>query len=182
MRFHLHLDPSRVPDDIVTCRRPDTPLRLQLGGRAAVSPRTALPVLQSAVGDTARAARSDAWFSLPVDELGHLLVVPAGATVHGDVRAHAVWVAGEVAGRVTATGGVLVVDAGGCVRGGLDGQGPVVVAGRVRTGPGRAAIVARGRLDLACTAHVVGEVFHDVVALYEGARLDGGLRAVRRRR
>jgi len=181
MRFQLHLDPSRRPAEADVSRRTETPLRLQLGGTAAVSSRTALPVLRSAVGDGAPAARPDAWFSLPVDDLGRLLVVPAGATVHGDVQAHAVWVAGEVAGRVTATGGVLVVDAGGCVRGGLDGQGPVVVAGRVRARPGGAAIVARGRLDLACTAHVVGEVFHDVVALYEGARLDGGLRAVRRR-
>ena len=135
-----------------------------------------MPVLQEVV--TAAAAPSappmPAWFSAPLEQ-GATLVVPAGARLRGDCQAEHIWVLGEVDGRVRATSGTLVVAAGARVRGTVDGAGPVVIAGRVDARAGRPAVVARGRLDIAGTARITGKVMHGVVALYDGARVDGAL-------
>jgi cytoskeletal protein CcmA (bactofilin family) len=177
MRFDLQLDPARVPHGAV----PDA-----VASPLPVQASVPVPVLRAAVSlDSASGgapAHADAcgpvtWFQLSPEDRAHVLVVPAGSQVVGDLSAPAVWVSGAVTGRVRATGGALVVDVGGRVDGGVVGAGPVVVAGQVGARAGRAAVVAHGRLDLAGTARVSGDVFHGVVAVYEGAWVDGSLRA-----
>ena len=84
-------------------------------------------------------------------------------------------------GRVEATAGTLVVAAGAQVHGSVEGSGHVVIAGRVVARGGCTAVSAHGRLDIACTAHITGTVRHGVVALYEGAHIDGDLLALPRR-
>lgn len=141
----------------------------------------ALPVLQQAVAAPGVAPPPAGWFS--VEAAGsNTLVVPAGARVRGDCCAESVHVHGEVLGRVRATRGLLLVAPGARVRGGVEGHGPVVVAGFVQAARGADAVVAHGRLDLACSARVVGAVCHDVVAIYEGARVSGVMRGLDRRR
>ncbi|CAN7373837.1 bactofilin family protein [Rhizobacter sp. LjRoot28] len=112
------------------------------------------------------------WLHLPRPAQG-LFVVPVGTRIAGDCRARHVWVRGEVTGRVTATEGLLVVDLGARVLGGVEGSGSVVIAGSVAAGHAEHAVIARGRLDLACTAIIHGSVQHGLVTIYEGAAVDG---------
>ena len=184
MRFQLNLDPSRLPvgpeadpagDPLAGSR--DRPSARPSGRSDGLSvPPQRIPVLQAVVpaASTPPQPLEPAWFSAPL-AVGSTLVVPAGACVRGDCQAEHVWVLGEVHGRVRATGGTVVVAAGARVRGGVAGAGPVVIAGRVDAPRGRPAVVAHGRLDIASTAHITGTVVHGVVALYEGARIDGDL-------
>ncbi len=96
-------------------------------------------------------------------------VVPAGARVRGDCCAESVHVHGEVLGAAAPPAGCCSWGrARGC--GGVEGHGPVVVAGLVQASRGADAVVAHGLLDLACSARGVGAVRHEVVAIYEGAR------------
>ena len=180
MKFHLDLDPGRVPGT----HHPEPGHRLRHPDRAeAVAPPPAgpvahlhVPVLHAAVPPAvARPAPPDpAWFIASAVD-GATLVVPVGARVRGHCTAPHVWVLGEVDGHVCATGGTLVVAAGAVVRGGVEGAAAVVIAGRVQARRGRAAVLALGRLDIAGSAHITGTVLHGVVALYEGARVDGAL-------
>jgi len=184
MRFQLNLDPSSVPlgretgpEHQPTAAGRDLPrVRPSRRAEGVSTPYQGVPVLQEAVPAAAKPSTPSepAWFSTPLVH-GSTMVVPAGARVRGDCQADHVWVLGEVDGRVFATGGTVVVAAGGHVRGGVDGAGAVVIAGRVDARWGRPAVVARGRLDIAATAHITGTVVHGVVALYEGARIDGEL-------
>ena len=184
MKFHLDLDGRHAQ------AHANTPVDPSPGGgdvRLAPAPRpgrhrepAVLPVLQQAVAATA-GTPLPGWFA--VEATGATtLVVPAGARVRGDCVAESVHVHGEVLGRVRATQGLLLVAPGARVRGGVEGHGPVVIAGLVQAHRGRDAVVAHGRLDLACSARVVGTVCHEVVAIYEGARVSGVLRALDRRR
>ena len=150
------------------------PTRRAMGASARAP---GMPVLHDVVGAAAAPVgllAAPAWFSASL-ERASTLIVPAGAHVRGHCQAPHVWVFGEVVGRVCATGGTVVVAEGARVRGGVDGAGPVVIAGRVDARRGRPAVVARGRLDIAGTARITGTVVHGVVALYEGARVDGPL-------
>lgn len=112
------------------------------------------------------------WLSLPRPAQG-LFVVPIGTRIAGDCRAPHVWVRGEVTGRVIATEGILIVDAGARVLGGVEGSASVVIAGSVAAGRTGHAVIARGRLDLACTAVIHGSVQHGVVTIYRGAIVNG---------
>ncbi|WP_157603977.1 polymer-forming cytoskeletal protein [Rhizobacter sp. Root1221] len=182
MKFHLDLDlePGRVPDS----PHPDPDYRLRnaphgeevapiQGGPVA---HVRVPVLHAAVRPpVARPPPPEpAWFTASQAD-GPTLVVPVGARVRGHCQAQHVWVLGEVDGHVCATSGTLVVAAGARVRGGVMGAAAVVIAGRVQGRRGRPAVVAHGRLDIACSAHITGTVVHGVVALYEGARVEGDL-------
>jgi len=199
VKFHLDLDERNVPANTPAhapahgpasppAPVPADPSGAGDGRRALVLGRPGrqrrepvdVPVLQQAVAVPAGAPRPG-WFT--VDAAGsNTLVVPAGARVRGDCCAESVHVHGEVLGRVRATGGLLLVGPGARVRGGVEGHGPVVVAGLVQASRGADAVVAHGRLDLACSARVVGAVCHEVVAIYEGARVTGVLRGLDRRR
>lgn len=182
MRFQLNLDPSRVPlgseadpaRDVPQASHDGANLRRHTVGESGRS--QGVPVLQEVVTAAAESSRSSvpAWFCAPLQR-GATLVVPAGARLRGNCQAEHVWVLGEVDGRVRATSGTLVVAEGARVRGGVHGDGPVVIAGRVEARRGRPAVVARGRLDIASTARVTGKVMHGVVAIYQGARVDGPL-------
>lgn len=133
------------------------------------------PVHASADGSRREPLDTDAmaqWLDLPRPTRG-LLVVPIGTRIAGDCRARHVWVRGEVTGRVTATEGLLVVDVGARVLGGVEGRASVVIAGSVAGGRAGHAVIARGRLDLACTAVIHGSVQHGLVTIYEGATVDG---------
>lgn len=183
MKFHLDLDGRGAPAPAnPSVDPPPVADEVRLGpvpprgrGREPVD----LPVLQQAVAAPAGTPQP-CWFT--VDSAGaNTLVVPAGARVRGDCHAESVHVHGEVLGRVRATQGLLLVAPGARVRGGVEGHGPVVIAGRVQAARGRDAVVAHGRLDLACSARVVGAVCHEVVAIYDGARVTGVLRALDRR-
>ena len=194
MRFHLDLDPSGldprpappVPQQAsaattATTAPPPDPSPPSSRCSPSSAPPSPLPVLHAAVpawkaGAPPRAvvASEPGWYSATPGQQG-TLVIPAGCRVTGDCRAAQVWVAGEVAGNVFATAGTLVVAEGACVRGRLEGAGHVVVAGQVKAARGQPAVLARGRLDIACTAHITGRVVHDVIAIYEGARIDGDI-------
>lgn|GEM_PF-3365992 len=183
MKFHLDLDGRH------TQARAHTPVDPSPWGddvRFAPVPRpgrrrepAVLPVLQQAVAAPA-GTPSAAWFTVEAPG-ATTLVVPVGACVRGDCLAESVHVHGEVLGHVRATRGLLLVAPGARVRGGVEGHGPVVIAGLVQATGGRHAVVAHGRLDLACSARVVGAVCHEVVAIYDGARVTGALRALNRR-
>jgi len=183
MKFHLDLDghPSPARADVPGTAPDDPPRRPPSAGSGPFRRNpTDLPVLQQAVVAQAPPPHPG-WFT--VDAAGaDTLVVPAGARIRGDCCAGSVHVHGEVTGRVRATTGLLLVAHGGRVRGGVEGAGPVVVAGRVQARRGTPAVVARGRLDLACSARVEGDVCHDVVAVYDGARVTGVLRSLDRGR
>lgn len=187
MKFQLDLDGRRSPPHTNGAVDPvprDGGVRLApvvaRPGGAGRAP-AALPVLQQAVATPGGASPQAGWFS--VEAAGsNTLVVPAGARVRGDCCAESVHVHGEVLGRVRATRGLLLVAPGARVRGSVEGHGPVVVAGLVQATRGGDAVVAHGRLDLACSARVVGAVCHDVVAIYEGARVTGVMRGLDRRR
>lgn len=164
------------------------------GMQAAIDLVRRLPVLRSVVSPDFQAARAgpdaaaraggegltvqgelDAQsrcLTLALPETG-LLEVPPGTRIVGDCRAPNVWVRGEVAGRVVATGRFLVVDVGARVLGGIDGAALVVVAGEVVGAASGPAVVARGRLELAGTARVHGAVHHRALSIHEGARIEG---------
>lgn len=158
--------------DVVPCATPvrvrKVPvLRTEVGGPSSTMATTGGALREALDGDA-----SAQWLSLPRPAEG-LLVVPIGTRIVGDCRARHVWVRGEVTGRVTATAGLLVVDAGARVLGGVEGNASVVIAGAVAGGRAGPAVIARGRLDLACTAVIHGSVHHGVVAIYEGATVHG---------
>jgi len=107
----------------------------------------------------------------------HTLVVPAGATVHGHFEARCVHIQGTVHGRVSATEGCLVIDAGATVIGSVQGAGTVVIAGRVRGQGGEPAVSAAGTLRLAQSARIKGCVQYTDIEVYAGAKVVGPLRA-----
>ena len=184
MKFHLDLDGRHAPANGPAPADPSgggghrAPVLARPGRprREAVD----VPVLQQAVAAPAGSPQPG-WFT--VEAAGsNTLVVPAGARVRGDCCAGSVHVHGEVLGCVRAMHGLLLVAPGARVRGSVEGHGPVVIAGLVQASRGADAVVAHGRLDLACSARVVGAVCHEVVAIYEGARVTGALRGLERRR
>ena len=186
MNFHLDLDGWRspAPPGMAGDAAPADPHARAAPLPVRPGPRrrepAAVPVLHQAVAAPARPPQPG-WFTAEAAGV-NTLVVPAGARVRGDCCAESVHVHGEVLGRVRATRGLLLVAPGARVRGGVEGHGPVVIAGLVHAARGTDAVVAHGRLDLACSARVVGAVCHDVVAIYDGARVAGVLRALDRRR
>ncbi len=106
------------------------------------------------------------------------LVVPRGAAVQGDVEAGNVLVCGTVHGNVHAHGGDVVIDRGGRVEGRVSGTAAIVIAGDVRAGADRPAVVSQGLLCLAETACVQGRVHYTVIEIYRGARVAGSLLAL----
>jgi cytoskeletal protein CcmA (bactofilin family) len=177
MRFQLDLDPSRHPAHPPAVAAADTPPADAGRALVAIDARPQrVPVLTDSVV-SASPDTTPAWFTAEV-VADQTLVVPAGAQLRGDCSAHSVCVWGEVRGRVRATGGMLVVMPGGRVRGSVEGAAAVVIAGQVTCERGRDAVVAHGRLDLAASARISGNVRHDVVAVYRGAKVDGRLVSV----
>jgi cytoskeletal protein CcmA (bactofilin family) len=112
--------------------------------------------------------------SRPVDTL----MVPRGAVMQGNIEARCIHIQGTVYGRVTATSGALVVGRGGIVFGSVCGAGDVVIAGQVQVPPGgRTAVQAHGRLHLAASARVRGQVRYAALSWCQGALVSGAMGA-----
>ena len=100
-------------------------------------------------------------------------LIAAGTEIVGDVRfGHQLYLNGRVTGDIVAyeeTGATMVVSETGSVAG--DIQVPnVVISGRVE-----GDVYASGKIELAATARVIGNVYYRLMEMQLGALVDGQL-------
>ena len=103
-------------------------------------------------------------------------VVPADATVRGDLTCKSIRIQGELTGSVRATG-LVVVEEGAVLNGQVLQAEIVVLYGTVAATVNQAAIRSKGLVVLAESARVIGHVQCGSVAIYQGARLVGTVQA-----
>ena len=108
--------------------------------------------------------------------LDDALVVPAGASMRGYLRCHALLLVGDVVGNVHCTVGPVVIRSGASLKGRLVATGDVYVCGTVGDSGGGAVITTRGKLTLAPGARVDGDVRSAYLDVYDGAVLNGAAR------
>lgn len=106
------------------------------------------------------------------------LVVPAGATIRGDIEAESVLIYGAVHGRVASGTGPMILAEGSEVQGTVEAQGDVLAAGRIDA-PDGVAIKATGKLTLTEKADIAGEVQYRTIAVYEGATIEGNIKPLK---
>ncbi len=106
-------------------------------------------------------------------QLQDALVVPAGALIRGYLRCGALLLVGDVVGNIHCTGGPVVIRSGASLKGRLVAAGDVYVCGTVGESGGGAVITTRGKLTLAPSARVDGDVRSGRLEVHEGAVLRG---------
>jgi len=106
-------------------------------------------------------------------QLEDALVIPAGALVRGYLRCGALLLVGDVVGNIHCTGGPVVIRSGASLQGRLVASGDVYVCGTVGERGGGVVISTRGKLTLAPSARVDGDVRSGRLELHEGAVLRG---------
>ena len=107
-------------------------------------------------------------------------VVPSAVRVRGDVEVPgAVVLDGVIEGGLTA-GGHIVLQAGSRVIGTVRGKGDVTVAGTVEaSNKDSLTLVCHGKLTVAGTAKITGDVEYTRIAVHEGGLVSGKLEAIR---
>lgn len=101
-------------------------------------------------------------------------VVPAQATIRGDVEGKALLLEGNIVGNVRVDGPIIIMHTAK-VTGTVECTGDLIIAGTVENdGDERPCITSsQGKLVLTMSARVRGEVRYKTIALYDGAILDG---------
>lgn len=101
-------------------------------------------------------------------------VVPAQATIRGDVEGKALLLEGNIVGNVRVTGPIIIMHTAK-VTGTVECTGDLIIAGTVENDDEQRPCItsSQGKLVLTMSARVRGEVRYKTIALYDGAILDG---------
>lgn len=108
--------------------------------------------------------------------LGQTTVVPAAATMTGELACGAIQIQGELSGSVTASG-LVYIERDAVLIGPVKGAEMVILAGTVLVPPHATAIRCTGLVVLAQSARVIGHIQCGSIAIYEGACLVGTVQA-----
>ena len=100
-------------------------------------------------------------------------MIPPGAVVRGEIIAESLYLAGTVEGSVHVKQGTAVIAATGLIKGSLEAEGSVTLAGRIE-GEG-VCVRAKERLDIGAEASITGDVEYSRIIIREGARIEGRL-------
>ncbi len=103
-------------------------------------------------------------------------VVPAAATMSGDLVCHAIQIQGELSGSVSASG-LVYVEANAVLNGHIKSAEMVILAGTVVVAPNELAIRCSGLVVLAQSARVIGHIQCRSIAIYDGARVVGAVQS-----